>query len=549
MRRLEKDLRSRKYLRLQTKLNIVISLLIIITSALLTCALFMTAKHQLREDIRCRLRNIASVAALQIDGNDHALLLNRSDENSEAYFRIKSTLQKIRSKVPDIRYIYTWRFNNAGQLVFVVDAEIDPLKISHIGDIYRGEDEPELRKKLASFRGSLADENFAKDQWGTWLSGCAPFYGPDGRMEGILGIDIAASDVIAQECKFLLHAMLAVACSVPFALIMGWLLGRKLIRPIEKLTIASEHIASGDLNYRIKECCSKEASMLSLTFNRMAQKIQEESEAREREITERRLTENKLAELNRELEAAVNKLSLTNRDLADLTYVAAHDLKTPLRAIGSLASMMAQDYADKLDTEAKNLFGLLTGRSERINELLNALIEYTQIERMKCADEQVDINEVVKKAIKDVSVPANIEIIIADKLPVITCGKFHVARIFKNLIANAVKFMDKPEGRIEIARIDKEDFWAFSIKDNGPGIEHKYFAKIFRPFQTLNLKDEIETTGVGLALVKKIVDMYDGAVWVESEPGSGSTFFFALPKQPKARNTRLLAAVLDADNC
>jgi signal transduction histidine kinase len=544
-----KDLRSCKYLRLQTKLNIAISSLIIITSALLTCALFVTAKHQLREDIRWRLRNIASVAALQIDANAHASLLDRSNENSQAYVRIKSTLQKIRSKVPDIRYIYTWRFNDADQLIFVVDAEIDPKKISHIGDVYHGDNEQELIKNLANLKGTLADNDFTKDQWGIWLSGYAPFYGSGGRVEGILGLDIAASDVIAQESKFLLLALLTFACSVPFALIMGWLLGRKLIKPIEKLTVASEHIASGDFNYRVTECCSKEVSMLSLTFNRMAEKLQEESEAREQEITERRLTETKLAELNKELETTVNKLSLANRDLADLTYVAAHDLKTPLRAIGSLASMMAQDYADKLDTEAKNLFGLLTGRSERINDLLNALIEYTQIERIQCENEQVDLNEMVNKVIKDASIPANIEIAITNELPIITCGKFHVARIFRNLISNAVKFMDKPKGRIEIALMDKEEFWAFSVKDNGPGIDNKYFAKIFRPFQTLNIKDEVETTGVGLALVKKIVDMYDGAVWVESEPGVGSTFFFALPKQPKARNTYLQTAAFDADRC
>jgi signal transduction histidine kinase len=548
MHRLAEDLRSCRYLRLQTKLSIAISSLVIITAGLLTFALFMTARHQLREDIRCHLRNVAGIAALQIDSAAHATLHDRSQESGYEYVHIKWTLQKIRSKIPDIRYIYTWRFNDAGELIFVMDAETDPQKISHIGDVYHDDNGPELKSKLMGIKGPLADENFTKDQWGVWLSGYAPFYGQNGRLEGILGIDMAATDVISHEGKFLAMALLAFVCTVPLALITGWLLGRKLITPIEKLTVASEHIASGDLNYRVTECCSKEVQMLSSTFNRMAQKIQEESEAREQEITERTLTENKLAELNRELEATVNKLSLANRDLSDLTYVAAHDLKTPLRAIGSLASMMAKDYADKLDTEAKKLFGLLTGRSERMNDLLNALIEYTQIERIACEDEQVDINEVVKKTIKEVAAPANIEIAIANELPVITCGKFHAVRIFRILIANAVRFMDKPKGQISIACVDQGDFWRFIIKDNGPGIEHKYFAKIFKPFQTLHLKDEIETTGVGLALVKKIIDMYDGAIWLESEPGVGSTFSFALPKQRTANNMRLHALAFEADN-
>jgi len=548
MHRLAAELRSCKYLRLQTKLSIAISSLVIITAALLACALFMTARHQLREDIRCRLRNIASIAALQIDGITHATLRDRSQENSDAYVRIKWTLQKIRSKIPDIRYIYTWRFNDAGELVFVMDAETDPKKISHIGDIYHSDDEKELRRKLPDIKGPVAAEKFDTDEWGVWLSGYAPFYGQGGRMEGILGLDIAATDVIAHERKFLLHALLAFTCTVPLALIMGWLLGRKLITPIEKLTIASEHIAAGDLNYRVTACYSKEAEMLSLTFNRMAQKLQEESQAREQEIAERRRAENKLAELNKELEATVNKLSLANRDLADLTYVAAHDLKTPIRAIGSLASMMAMDYADKLDEEAKKMFALLTGRAQRMDYLLNALIEYSQIERIACNYEPVDPKKAVETAIKDISPPDNIAITIENELPVISCCKLHLARIFRNLISNAVRFMDKPKGQIKIACIDKDDFWAFSVADNGPGIDSKYIAKIFRPFQTLNLRDEIETAGVGLAMVKKIVDMNDGAVWVESEPGSGSTFFFALPKQRTGHNRNLQTTAYYAGN-
>jgi signal transduction histidine kinase len=522
--------------------------MVIVTAALLTCALFISARHQLRDDLRRRLKNIASIAALQIDGAAHSRLRSLSDEKSRDYTSIKWTLQKIRSKIPDIRYIYTWRFNDAGELVFVMDAATNPQTISHIGDIYQDTDKVPLKTKLANIHDPLADEDFTKDQWGVWLSGYAPFYGPGGSLEGILGVDISVNDVILHEGKLLLLALLAFGFTIPFALITGWLLGRKLIHPIEKLTVASEHIASGDLNYRVTECCSKEVQILSGTFNRMAEKIQTESQAREQELTERRRAENKLAELNKELETAVNKLSLANRDLADLTYVAAHDLKTPLRAIGSLASMIAHDYSDKLDAEAKNLFGLLTGRSERINELLNALIEYTQIERIHCDYEQIDIHEVVKKVTLELNPLGNFEITIAGELPVINCCKYHISRIFKVLISNAMKFMDKPRGQIKIASINKENFWTFSVSDNGPGIESKYLAKIFRPFQTLHLKDEIETTGVGLALVKKIVDMYDGAVWVESEPGSGSTFFFAISKRRPARSENLQVMFLDASN-
>jgi signal transduction histidine kinase len=549
MHKLAEDLRSCRYTRLQTKLSIAISLLIIITAALLTFMLFRTAKRQLNENIRERMRNIAGVAALQIDGSAHATLRDRSQETSDAYVRIKWTLQKIRNAIPDIRYVYTWRFNDAGELVFIMDAETDPLKISHIGDIYHSNDEKELRQKLADIKRPMAAEEFDTDEWGVWLSGYAPFYDKGGRREGILGIDIAAKDIITQERNLLKTAFLAFGCTVPLALIMGWLLGRKLIKPIEKLTVASEHLAAGDMSYRVTACCSKEIYILSSTFNRMADKLQEENQALEEEVVERRRTENKLAKLNKELEMTVYKLSTANRDLEDMTHVAAHDLKTPVRAIGSLASMMAHDYADKLDEEAKNLFGLLTGRAQRMNNLLNAVIEYSEVGRLVYKEEQVDINKLVQRTIREIASPDNIEITIEGELPVITCGEQHLAMVFKNLIGNAVRFMDKAKGQITISCTEKNDFLTFNVTDNGPGIEQKYFAKIFRPFQTLSLRDEVETAGVGLALVKKIVDMYDGAVWVESEPGKGSTFFFALPKRRTGNNMYLQSASAAGDNC
>jgi light-regulated signal transduction histidine kinase (bacteriophytochrome) len=211
--------------------------------------------------------------------------------------------------------------------------------------------------------------------------------------------------------------------------------------------------------------------------------------------------------------------------------------------------MMAQDYADKLDEEAKKLFALLTGRAQRMNDLLDAVIEYSEVGRLVYKEEQVDINKLVQRTIGEIASPENIEITIEGELPVITCGEQHLVLVFKNLIGNAVIFMDKAKGKITISCTEKTDSLTFNVTDNGPGIEQKYFAKIFRPFQTLNPRDEIKTAGVGLALVKKTVDMYDGAVWVESDPGKGSTFFFALPKRRTGNNMRLQNASAGSDNC
>jgi signal transduction histidine kinase len=113
---------------------------------------------------------------------------------------------------------------------------------------------------------------------------------------------------------------------------------------------------------------------------------------------------------------------------------------------------------------------------------------------------------------------------------VIVGDKIRIAQVFQNLIGNAIKFMDKPQGDVKVGCVDAGDYWQFSVVDNGPGIDPQYHEKIFQIFQTLRPRDEQESTGIGLSIVKKIVEFYSGKVWVESEPGKGSTFFFTLPK-------------------
>jgi signal transduction histidine kinase len=528
---------KQKCLRLQTKLGIAFSALVIITSALLTLALFFTIRHRLREDIYKRLQNIVSLAALQVDGDLHSKLTEPNQESGAEYLRIKWTLQKIRNCSPDIRYVYTWRFNNDGKLVFVVDAETDPKEVSHLGDIYHCEKEDELLRKLASIKGAATDDEFTSDQWGLWLSGYAPFYKSDGSREGILGMDIAAADVLAQERKLLSVAVLAFVCTIPLGMAAGGLLGRKLAWPIKKLTVASERLAEGDLNYRVQLHCSNEIGTLSQAFNRMAQKLQEEIQARGSEIERRSKTEKKLAELNRELESTVNELSEANRELSEVAYIAAHDLKTPARAVGSLASMMLAQYGSRLDEEAGKELGMIVAKAEKMNELLDGMLEYCRLERHTGNCRQLDTNRVVEEVLANIRPPDTVKITIENKLPVVECEQEHMMLLFKHLITNAIKFMDKPEGLIKIACTDKDDFWRFSVSDNGQGIEQKYYKKIFKLFQTLDTHDNSEGIGLGLTIAKKIVEMYQGAIWVESKLGVGSTFFFALPKQHCRKDT------------
>ena len=243
-----------------------------------------------------------------------------------------------------------------------------------------------------------------------------------------------------------------------------------------------------------------------------------------RDITERKQAEEKQAKLFEQVESI-------NKELKDFAYIVSHDLKAPLRGIKTLADWISTDYADKLDEQGREQIGLLSGRVDRMHNLIDGILEYSRVGRQKEKQIQVNLNELIPEIIDTIAPPENIAITIEDELPVVKCEEIRIMQVFQNLLSNAVKYMDKPQGQVRIGCVEEDGFWKFSIADNGPGIEEAHYEKIFQIFQTLSPRDEVEGTGVGLSVVKKIVELYGGKIWVESKPGERSTFFFTLPKQ------------------
>jgi PAS domain S-box-containing protein len=243
-----------------------------------------------------------------------------------------------------------------------------------------------------------------------------------------------------------------------------------------------------------------------------------------RDITGRKEAEERQVHLLKELEIA-------NQDLKDFAYIVSHDLKAPLRAIGSISSWLCTDYLDKLDTEGQELVELLVSRVKRMERLIEGVLQYSRVGREKEKIKRVDLTKVVPELVEFIAPPANIEIKIETELPSVWAEPTRIGQVFQNLLSNAVKFMDKPQGEISISCATAEDYWKFSIADNGPGIDQKYFGKIFQIFQTLTPRDELESSGIGLSMVKKIVEMYGGRIWLESTLGDGTTFYFTLPQQ------------------
>jgi len=250
-----------------------------------------------------------------------------------------------------------------------------------------------------------------------------------------------------------------------------------------------------------------------------------------RDITYRKKSEETLARLNHDLHQTVQELKKSNQELRNFAHVIAHDLKSPLRGIGTLAGRLIQKYDARLDDEGKDQLRLLIIRVKRMGDFIDGILRYSEIGHFIEERQDVDVNALLSEIIGESAVPENFEIIIPSNLPVVRCERLRLKQVFQNLLSNALKYIDKPKGRIEIGFTQDKDFWQFSVSDNGCGIKEQYYEKIFEIFQTLAPRDKTENTGIGLTIVKKIVETYGGKVWLNSTLGQGSTFYFTLPKR------------------
>ncbi|MBF0186706.1 MAG: GHKL domain-containing protein [Magnetococcales bacterium] len=230
----------------------------------------------------------------------------------------------------------------------------------------------------------------------------------------------------------------------------------------------------------------------------------------------------------------VAELQRSNEELKQFAYVVSHDLKAPLRAIGSLAQWIVEDYAEALDEDGQEQLSLLQSRVKRMENLINGVLQYSRIGRLRDQWEEVDMGQLLPEIIDLLAPPETIHVTVAGDLPTIQGEKVRLGQLFQNLLSNAIKFMDKPEGRVTISCHQEESMWRFSVEDNGPGIDAKHHESIFQIFHTLQARDTFESTGIGLTLVKKIAELHNGTIQVDSSPGKGSRFMVLLPRSQTA---------------
>ena len=226
----------------------------------------------------------------------------------------------------------------------------------------------------------------------------------------------------------------------------------------------------------------------------------------------------------------VEELERSNKELEQFAYIASHDLQEPLRMVGSYVQLLEQRYKGKLDQDADEFIMYAVDGVSRMKQLIIDLLNYSKINRQVPVAEldlNILLNEVLdnlKNSIFDSK--ANITI---SELPVIFADKTQMVQVFQNLLANAMKF--QPNGNIPDIKIEvekKDDEWLFAISDNGIGIDKRYHEKIFVIFRQLHSKSMYNGTGIGLAVVKKIVERHGGMIWLNSELGKGTTFYFTI---------------------
>lgn len=252
-----------------------------------------------------------------------------------------------------------------------------------------------------------------------------------------------------------------------------------------------------------------------------------------RDISERKRAEQQLADTAEALTAKASELERMNRELDQFAYVTSHDLKAPLRAIANLSQWIEEDLGEKLEGDTRHQMELLRGRVRRMEALIEGILQYSRVGRLDAEIEMVDTNALVEEVIDSLQPPAEFRIDVDPQMPSFEAPRVGLQQVFANLIGNAVKYHDRADGRIRVSVEDADRFFAFTITDDGPGIDAAYHGKIFMIFQTLDAKDKRESTGIGLTIVKKIVEDQGGTIVVQSESGKGAAFRFLWPKQPR----------------
>lgn len=249
------------------------------------------------------------------------------------------------------------------------------------------------------------------------------------------------------------------------------------------------------------------------------------------EVTAQVLARREVEAKAEELARIAQKLEISNRDLDQFAYAASHDLRAPLRGIANLATWIEEDLGERATADTRQHLELLRSRVRRMEGLIEGILQYSRAGRVRDKVEEVEVAPLVREAVELIAPPEGVQVKIAETMPRLRSERAPLQQVFMNLIGNAIKYNKSAHPEVRIEARDDGAHLHFSVADNGPGIAEEYHERIFGIFQTLEARDKVEGTGIGLSLVKRLVESRGGRVWVDSREGSGSTFHFTWPRE------------------
>jgi signal transduction histidine kinase len=290
----------------------------------------------------------------------------------------------------------------------------------------------------------------------------------------------------------------SIVVGLAIAIFLAYRISSRIITMVKM----ADSIAAGDYSVTIPDSSSDELGKLGQSLNHMSKTLSE----------------------------SISQLKRKNEELDQFAHIVSHDLKAPLRGIDNVVTWIEEDHTGELSPKLKEYIGLIRGRLVRAENLIRGILTYARVGRELQIKKEIDLNQLFNDVIENLSLRPGLDIRLPKLLPVISIERIPLQQVLSNLIGNAIKYHDKPEGSITISFEDLKTHYEFTVKDDGPGISKVYHDKIFMIFQTLQERDTFESTGVGLAIVKKILEDRKQTIKVTSEPGKGSAFTFTWSK-------------------
>lgn len=357
--------------------------------------------------------------------------------------------------------------------------------------------------------------------------------------------------------KVLAAILMLILASMLISFALVFVIARRISADLQKVKEGTRIIASGDLDYVLPIRRKDEIAELAADFNEMTRKLRKtysdlNEEIRARKEMEDALKEseaslqksyaeleNRVEERTADLRKTAEQLETANAELESFSYSVSHDLRAPLRAIDGFSQMLLKDMEGKLDSESARKFKVISDNAEKMGRLIDDILAYSRSARTFVSFNKVEIRQGVEDIWRELQAGnpgRQMELIIGD-LPTALGDRTLLRQVFSNLLGNAVKFTRNTEKAvIEVYGIQKGAFNTYCVKDNGVGFDMRYYGKLFEIFRRLHSDKDFEGTGVGLAIVKKIVQKHGGTIWAEAKPGAGATFCFTLPHRQEGIN-------------